>query len=95
MSKLADKYAEQGLVVLAVNAWDESREMIEEFSREMELNQLILVNGGRAHKEIYKLKWVPHNFWIDRQGIVVSTELSFHGAESLERRTQKILAPAP
>ncbi len=91
MSRLAQRHQESGLAVLAVNAWDEPRDKVAGFVKEHQLKQRILMDGNQVASR-YGLKGVPILYWIDRQGIVVDVELGFHGPDSLEKKTNRLLA---
>ncbi len=47
---------------------------------------------GRAVGALYGVTDIPTLLWIDPAGTVVDTELGFHGAGSLERKTKRLLA---
>lgn len=94
MSKLAETHAAEGLVVLAVNTWDEEKDVLAEFVKDEKLRQTILLNGREVAKTSYGVKGVPTVFWIDRAGIVVDMEDDFKGPGPLEQRTTRLLARA-
>lgn len=91
MSALAEKYAKDGLVVLAVNAWDEPKNKIADFVKKNALKQKVLLNGGGVFRKTYKLKAIPTVFWIDAQGIIVDTDADFNGPGPLERKTARLV----
>jgi hypothetical protein len=88
---LATAYKNKGLVVLAVNAWDEPEADVNAFVDQHKLTHRILLNGGNVARR-YGVKGVPAVLWIDRTGTVVDAELDFHGPKSLERKTERLLA---
>jgi hypothetical protein len=77
--------------VLAVNAWDEPKEMLTKFVKDKNLKHTILLSGEKVATETYGLKGVPYVFWINKEGVVVDSEMDYDGPEPLERRTKKLL----
>ena len=90
MSQLATERADAGLIVLAVNVWDEDKRQIDRFVRKEKLAQRILLNGSKVASS-YGNPGVPTLLWIDGTGIVQDVEVGFGGAASLERRTDHLL----
>ncbi len=81
----------EGLAVLAVNAWDEPEETLETMARKDDLEHRILLNGGEVFTEKYGLKGVPQTFWIDSSGKIAAAEVGFEGAESLDKKTARLV----
>jgi hypothetical protein len=92
LSELQKKYADRGLVVLAVNAWDEDVETVREFVTEKKLTHTVLLNGGEAKKR-YGIRFIPVTICIDRDGRISSSHAGFRGGDEkeLERMIQKAL----
>jgi peroxiredoxin len=91
LSELAERYAGEGLVVLAVNAWDEDEPAVRRFANDHGLKQRILLYGQEVG-ELYGLNGsVPAVTWIDRHGRIVDFEGGFSGKRSLVRRTNALL----
>ena len=90
MSQLATKHADAGLIVLAVNVWDEDKRQIDRFVRKEKLAQRFLLNGSKVASS-YNYPGVPTLLWIDGSGIVKDVEFGFDGPASLGRRTDKLL----
>ena len=90
MSQIATSHADAGLVVLAINAWDEDKRQINRYVRKAKLAQRILLNGSKVASS-YGNPGVPTLLWIDGTGIVQDVEVGFGGAASLERRTDQLL----
>ena len=78
-------------MVLAVNAWDEARPEVSQFVRDGELKQRVLLDG-KTTGQAYGIIAVPTLLWINRAGVVVATEVGFHGPESLEGKTKDLLS---
>lgn len=66
-----EKYGSQGLAVLAVNAWDESKPQVEKFAREKKLTHRILLDGGSVARSKYEVVALPTTFWIHKDGTIV------------------------
>lgn len=82
------------MVVLAVNAWDESKSDLTTFAKNEKLTHKILLDGGEVFTEKYGLQGVPTTFWIDRNGVIVDIDVDFKKAGPLERKTAKLVAGA-
>ena len=98
LSQLAERHQGDGLTVLAVNAWDEERDVITKFAREGNLKQRILLNGRKVYEETYGPKrGVPTVFWIDRGGKIVHTHLDYEEkhAKVLDQYTAELVANKP
>lgn len=77
ISQLAEKYKDAGLVVLAVNAWDEDKDVITQFVNDYKLRQRVLLNGKETFKGPYGQKSIPVTLWLDRSGRIVRTHIDF------------------
>jgi hypothetical protein len=90
---LAAKYAASGLVVLAINTWDEDERQLKKWAVSEQLKQRILVYG-REVGELYGVGGaVPAAVWIDPAGKVVTTESGKIGQMRLEHHTKRLLGP--
>ena len=94
MSQIATSHADAGLIVLAVNAWDEDKRQINRYVRKEKLAQRILLNGSKVASS-YGTPGVPTLLWIDEAGIVKDVEVGFGGPASLARRTDQLLRSSP
>jgi thioredoxin-related protein len=88
---LAKTHENDGLVIVAVNAWNDSKKDIQGFVKRGKLKQLMLLKGA-AVARMYKVKSVPTTLWIDHTGKIVDTEIGFESAEDLKARTERLLA---
>ncbi len=90
LSKLAEEYKKDGLVVLAVNAWDEDKDILKQYVEQNKLNQRVLLNGGEVCDR-YGIpdRSVPIVFWVDRSGLVVDVDSG--NVETLEGNTKKLV----
>ncbi len=90
MSKVAEQHAKDGLVVLAVNAWDEPKKKVAAFVKKNKLKQTILLDGASVGEK-YIFDGIPTVFFIDREGIVRDVESGFGGEASLHRKTKSLM----
>ena len=90
LSRITEQFRDKGLVVLAVNAWDESRETVRRFVTEKNLKQRVLLDGSSVH-ESYGLAGIPVSVWIDRAGVVADVEFGYSGPTALERTTKRLI----
>lgn len=88
---MAARHEADGLVVLAVNAWDEPRKQIQRFVTEKQLRQRVLLDGGTVFEE-YGGRGVPTTYWIDRQGIIVNAAVGYTSKPTLMRKTDDLVA---
>ncbi len=95
ISRLAETYKDQGLVVLAVNAWDEDKTILRHFAEKNKLKQRILLEGGDVHADYGLTEMgVPVVLWIRPNGTIADVEFGFNKPQSLERKTKKLVAGA-
>ncbi len=78
-------------MVLAVNAWNESKAEVEKYVKKNNLEQRILMDG-RAVAHTYAVRGVPTVFWIDPAGRAVDVMIGYDGSEDLEVKTKAFLA---
>jgi hypothetical protein len=90
---MVEQYRNQGLVVLAVNAWNEEKDILKQYIEQNKFQQRVLLNGGSV-SDRYGIpnKSVPTVFWIDRAGIVLEADLGSGNLERLERNTAKLVS---
>jgi thiol-disulfide isomerase/thioredoxin len=84
------KYGQE-FAIVAVNGYDESRELVAAFAQQAKLQHPIALNGGSVANEVYQVGSYPTTFWINREGAVEDYEIGTHSAASLERRIQNLL----
>jgi len=90
LSQLVDQYGSRGLTVLAVNAWDESKEMVSRFATDNKLKQRILLNGSEVSRR-YRVEAVPTVLWIDPAGMITGT-LVGDDSKALKDSTERLMA---
>ncbi len=67
LQRLANRFAERGLVVLAVNV-NQSDTAIERFMRGMSLDLTVLKDGNAKAAELWQVEYYPSSFAIDKHG---------------------------
>ena len=79
-------------MVLAVNAWDEDKEILKQYVEQNKLNQRVLLNGGETCDR-YGIpgRSIPTLFWVDRAGIVVDVDPGSGDVKTLENNTKKLV----
>ncbi len=77
LSKWQEQYEDDGLVVLAVNGYDEPKEVVRKFAKEKNLKQKFLVMGGEVAREKYGVRAYPTSYFIDRSGVIADQHESF------------------
>lgn len=85
IQRLADEFEEDGLVVLAVNQ-AQSAKTAESFWEELQLDLPILLDAGGEVSEQYRVIGLPHNVFIDRDGVVRSNHIGFLTEEQMRER---------
>ncbi len=91
LSRLQEKYKNQGLTVLGVNSDNNSKANLERFVKEANLTHAILLNGSGVAMQVYSARAYPTTYWIDRSGKLVAREYGYHGPEKLERTARRLL----
>jgi thiol-disulfide isomerase/thioredoxin len=97
LSRIQEKYGPQGLVVVAVNAYDEERQVIADFVSKEKLKQTVLLMGSKVAQDLYAAPSYPTSYWIDREGKVVRREMGFQVTmvPALERMARKLVTTKP
>ena len=76
IARLAAEFGDDDLVVLAVNQ-EQSATVARDFWEELGLDLPILLDSGREVSDQYRLRGLPDNFFIDREGVLQSFQLGF------------------
>ncbi len=94
MKSLQDKYRSRGLRLIAVNAWDEPRDMLRGFKSQLDLPYTILVDGGAVFEKKYKGRSVPINYLLDSEGRITYVHLGWDNGdeEKLSRQIEDVLS---
>ena len=87
---MAKKHGGDGLVVLAINAWDEPKDTLADFAKHEKLMYRILLDGGDVASE-YGVTSMPTNIFVDKNGVMIDAALGFDGPKHIEAKTRKLL----
>ena len=80
-------------MVLAVNAWDEDKDILTSYVTENKLKQRVLLNGSEVVTRFgVPDQRVPTLFWIDRGGVIVDVQVGSGGPEVLATKTKALLS---
>ncbi len=92
MDQLQHKYADKGLVVLAVNL-DSKAESADKFLAQHPTSFSIAFDPSGSTPKAYHVKGMPSSFLIDREGNIVSTHIGFQekDTKSLEQQVVELL----
>ena len=92
---MQEKYGNKGFTVIAVNGYDETKEVIQKFVNEKKLKQPILRStdtdgdgdedendslGSNVAINLFGVQGFPTNFWIDAKGNIIGREVGFDPA---------------
>lgn len=93
LRELHDRYANRGLKIIAVNAWNEPEGMVRKFAAERKLEYVILLDGAGVHTELYGGRGVPDSYLIDRSGVIQYALSGYNesAGRRLERRVIELL----
>jgi peroxiredoxin len=89
IQRLADEFAGQGLVVLAVNQ-EESAGKALGFWEELDLRLPILLDSDADVSAQYRLRGLPDNFFIDRDGTLRAFDMGFLTEDQMRERLAEV-----
>ena len=89
MEELHKRYAERGLVIIAVNV-DENRPDMEAFLKKNTATFVVLRDPNQKLVEKTGIATMPSSFLIDREGKVRFTHTGFRGAETKKKYEEEI-----
>lgn len=97
LTSLYEKYRSKGFTVLAVNAYDESRETVDAFVKSRKLTHPILLMGGDVASEKFLVQAYPTAYWIGRDGKIIERTVGFGegGEKKLEAKLLALLRKSP
>jgi peroxiredoxin len=87
LSAAFEKYKDAGFTVVAVNAYDESKEAVSNFAGKEKLTHPIALMGQQIAEEKYAVGAYPTSFWVDHSGTIVDYTVDFKPGE--EKRILK------
>ncbi len=88
LTALFNRYRDQGLAVVAVNAYDESKQEVNRFARAQGLTHPIALMGKKVAEEKYTVASYPFTLLVDHTGKVADYHLDFEPGD------EKVLATA-
>jgi thiol-disulfide isomerase/thioredoxin len=94
MEDLQRKYADKGLLVVAVNL-DANSESADKFLAKHPVDFAVVFDPSGSVAKAYELKGMPSSYIIDQEGNVVSTHIGFQekDAKTLENQLVELLGP--
>jgi thiol-disulfide isomerase/thioredoxin len=84
LTALHRQFADQGFVIVAVNAYNEKREAVQAFAEKSALSHPIVLMGRDVAHEQYKVGAYPTGFWVDHTGHIIDYTLDFLPGEEVE-----------
>ncbi|HTU25360.1 MAG TPA: TlpA disulfide reductase family protein [Pirellulales bacterium] len=81
LTKLHDQYADQGLAVIGVNGYEESKEVVEKFVAEAVIKHPIAMMGGVVARVDYTVASYPITYFVNRSGTIVDYHLGFEAGD--------------
>ena len=93
MTALHKEYGDNGLEVVAVNGYGDTREHIEKWARNQKLEHAIYLDGREVAARVYFVTAYPTTFLVDRHGLITERRIGFDPKEfpELRRRIEKLL----
>lgn len=88
---LSQRYRDQGLVVLGVNARGESRESVARFVAKYNVGYPVLLGGTELIRSL-RVSGIPTVLYVDRRGMITDADVGMRGALALDRKTKRLLA---
>ncbi len=94
LTQLDKKYKDRGLLVLAINAWDEPAELVQKYVESEKLTHRFLLKGHEVWRDRYHFFETPTTCWIDHKGRVINVHFGFDPGDevALARRAEELLA---
>jgi thiol-disulfide isomerase/thioredoxin len=93
LAKVAQEYADKGVVLYAVNQQEEAKE-IEEFFKDKDFTATVALDTEGSAGEAYGAEGIPHLVIIDKNGVVQSVHTGYSPdiEEKLHKELDQILA---
>lgn len=91
VSRLYEKYKEDGLVVLAINHWNESKDLIARYVKKEKLKHRLLMDGAVVGRRLYQVRTIPVYIWIDEEGYIVDSQRGSQSTKALEEKTERLM----
>jgi hypothetical protein len=93
LSALYERYKEKGLTVIAVNAYNETRQVVDGFVRQKRLSHRIGLMGGSIAQQ-YTVASYPVVWFVDHSGNIADYHLGFDPGDEvlLDKSITRLLA---
>jgi peroxiredoxin len=94
LTELYQKHKDNGLVVLTVNSWDESANVVQKYVDNEKLTHLFLLNGSAVARVKYHLRRWPTTCLVDHNGVIARVHFGFQSGEeqALAKEVEELLA---
>jgi peroxiredoxin len=79
-----EKYAEEGFVVLGIDA-DEPANLVADFRDRVGVGFPLLLDPGGEAQQLYRVRGYPTTFFIDREGVIQAQQVGILSNAQLER----------
>lgn len=83
------RFSGQGLTVLGVN-FDEPREDVAAFQRELNLTFPLLLDPGGAVQDLYRIRGYPSTFVVDRDGMISTVHIGVLAESQVQEYLQQV-----
>jgi peroxiredoxin len=95
LKELYETYARYGLQIVLVNAWNDTPDTLASFALQEELPFTILLDGRKVTRELYFVRGIPFNVFVDADGIYRAWISGYNPTREERFRTliQRILFP--
>ena len=91
LSRLQEKYANQGLVVLGINSDNDPAHKVQEWADEKKIRHTLLLQGNTTAMRTFSCRRFPSKFWIDRSGTVREFEYGPKRTDQHEETLRSLL----
>lgn len=93
LSMLHRQYKDAGFTVIAVNAYDETKDQVAKYVEQAKLTHPIVLAGRQVAREKYAVGAFPTAYWIDHRGQIVDYVVDFDPGDEtlLAARIRKLL----
>ncbi|HEX8813584.1 MAG TPA: TlpA disulfide reductase family protein [Terracidiphilus sp.] len=101
--ELRQQYADKGFEILGISAenddlasddkdgWAKQKASVSKFVQQMHMQYPVLINGDSIAKDYGGLDVMPTSFFVDRNGVVVATQLGIDSKDAMAAKIEKIL----
>ncbi|MEO1619355.1 MAG: TlpA disulfide reductase family protein [Planctomycetota bacterium] len=94
LTRYHKQYVDRGFLILAVNAYDDSRDDVQQYVDSKKLEHAISL-GGSDIADVYQVSAYPTSFWINRSGEVIDYDIGFSNPDRIERKLLQLIGESP